>query len=134
MIETHIRQYYPDYDTAPIVSIRLSQDPAIRDAILWEYGLDPLLPFAIDPARINDEITDFIRLRGTVASIRLALRWVGFPDARFVRLSSSTYEVDAGRKPNEREILAIRAALSVSVQARGTLKRIFNKDFEIKYG
>ncbi|MDQ3234231.1 MAG: hypothetical protein M3Q07_20685 [Pseudobdellovibrionaceae bacterium] len=134
MIERHIRLFYPTYNTSRITSIRTSTEPEIRDAILWEYGLDPLLPFAVEPNLIDRQINDFIRLRGTVESIRMAMRWIGFPAIRFLPLSTRDYEVDSGRIPTEREIQAIRAALSVSVQARGVLKRIFNGTFEVKYG
>jgi hypothetical protein len=134
VIERAVRDFYPDFDVGPILNIRLSKDPEIREAILWEFGLDPLLPFAVEPRLIDEQALDFVRLRGSLASIRMALAWVGFPNIVFVPLSTTEYEIDPGRVPNEREIKAIRAALSVSVQSRGILKRIFHGNFEEKYG
>lgn len=134
MIEDIIRKQYPAFDTSPISSIRTSPDPVVRGAILWEYGILPLLPFATDPLLIDRQANDFIRLRGTQKSIRMALSWVGFPSITFKRLTKNTFEVDPGRIPTELEIKAIRAALAVSVQARGILTRIYNGNFEVRYG
>ncbi|HYX35772.1 MAG TPA: hypothetical protein VE954_21960 [Oligoflexus sp.] len=134
MIERVIRQFYPEFDTSPILNIRLLNDPEIREAILWEYGLTPLLPFAVEPSLIEGQAIDFIRIRGTPLAIRMALAWVGFPNITFAPLTKSDYEIDPGRVPTEREIKAIRAALSVSVQSRGILKRVFHGSFEVKYG
>lgn len=134
MIEKTFRDFYPDFDLSPIIKIRESDDPEIREAILWEYGLGPLLPFAVDPKLLDKQALEFIRIRGTLASIRMALAWVGFPNITFVPLSTINYEIDPGRVPNDREIKAIRAALSVSVQSRGILKRIFHGNFEVKFG
>lgn len=134
MIEPIFREIFPKFDPTPIETIRDSSDPEIREAILWEFGLDELLPYAVEPRLINGEALEFIRTRGTLFSIRTALRWVGFPSIQFFRLSSYEYEVDPGRIPNPHELEAIQAALSVSVQRRGILKRIFNGNYEVKYG
>ncbi len=133
MIEKILRMLHPKFDGTAIENIRIRSDPATREMILWEYGLEPLLPYALDLTIVRDEVREFARLHGTLFAIRTALRWVGFPDARFFRLNSREYEVDPGRVPTEKEINAIRAALDVSVQTRGKLIRIFNGDFEVKY-
>ncbi len=133
MIEPIFRKLYPSFDPDPIESIRLRADPEIREAILWEYSLEPLLPYAVDPKRLDEEVQEFMRLHGTLFAIRTALRWVGFDSIRFIPLSFFEYELDPGRVPSDREINAIRAALAVSVQARGKLKRIFHGSFEVKY-
>jgi hypothetical protein len=133
MIEPVFRKLYPAFDPGPIENIRLRADPEIREAILWEYSLELLLPYAVDPKRLDEEIQEFMRLHGTLFAIRTAMRWVGFGSIRFIPLSHFEYEVDPGRIPSEREISAIQAALSVSVQARGKLKRIFHGLFEVKY-
>jgi len=133
VIETTIREFFPRFDVGPVLSVRESEDPEIRDAILWEYGLTDLLPHAVDPNDLNKEALTFLRIRGSLRSIRMALSWVGFPDIKFNPLSWFEYEIDPGRIPTEREIEAIQAALSVSVQARGILKRIHHENFEVKY-
>ncbi len=133
MIEAIFRKIYPAFDSGPIENIRLRADPEIREAILWEYGLEPLLPHAVDPKSLDEEVQEFMRLHGTLFAIRTAMRWVGFGSISFIPLSSFEYEVDPGRVPTEREISAITAALLVSVQARGKLKRIFHGTFEVKY-
>ncbi|MDQ3233496.1 MAG: hypothetical protein M3Q07_16895 [Pseudobdellovibrionaceae bacterium] len=133
MIEAIFRKIYPAFDSQSIENIRLQADPEIREAILWEYSLEPLLPYAVDPKRLDEEVQEFMRLHGTLFAIRTAMRWVGFGSIRFFPLSSFEYEVDPGRIPTDREISAIIAALSVSVQARGKLKRIFHGTFEVKY-
>ncbi len=133
MIEATLRKIYPAFDSGPIENIRLRTDPEIREAIFWEYGLEPLLPYAVDPKSLEEEVQEFMRLHGTLFAIRTAMRWIGFPGIKFIPLSSFEYEVDPGRVPTEREISAITAALLVSVQARGKLKRIFHGTFEVKY-
>lgn len=132
MIETAIRDIFPKIDVSPVLNARLSKDPEILEAILWEYGLTDLLAHAIDPNVLQKEALTFLRIRGSLRSIRMALNWVGFPDIKFTPLSWFEYEIDPGRIPTEAEVEAIVAALAVSVQARGVLKRIYNKEFEVK--
>ncbi|HET9235917.1 MAG TPA: hypothetical protein VFO10_01630 [Oligoflexus sp.] len=134
MMEKILKRLHPKFDGADIENIRVSTDPVVREMILWEYGLEPLLPHALDLTQVRDEVREFARLHGTLFAIRTALGWVGFPNAKFVRLNSRDYEVDPGRAPTDQEINAIRAALDVSVQPRGKLIRIFNGAFEVRYG
>ena len=129
MIEQTIRDFFPAFDLAPVLGARLLPSVEVREAILWEYGLSELLPFAIDPKVIDLEALDFVRLRGTLFSIRTALRWVGFPDVKFIRLLGSEYELDSGRVPSGLETKGILAVLSVSVQKRGHCKRIYSGSF-----
>jgi hypothetical protein len=133
VIEKIFRKLHPRFDGSNIENIRIQTDPVTREMILWEYGLEPLLPHALDLSVVRDEVREFARLHGTLFAIRAALRWVGFPDAKFYRLNSKEYEVDPGRVPSEKEVSAIRAALDVSVPTRGKLIRIFNGEFEVKY-
>jgi hypothetical protein len=138
MIEDILRDLHPKFDGSFIEGIREGKnsegkdDPVIREMILWEYGLEPLLPYAIDLKKVSEGMRDFAHYHGTLFSIRMALGWVGFPSAKLTRLSRTDYEIDPGRVPTEREVEAIRAACEVSVQARGILKRIFNGNFEVK--
>ncbi|HYX36016.1 MAG TPA: hypothetical protein VE954_23185 [Oligoflexus sp.] len=134
MIEAAIRDVFPKFDVAPVLGVRLSTDPEIQEAILWEYGLTELLPYAVKPETLKKEALEFIRIRGTLHSIRMAMRWVGFNEIKFNRLSWYEYEIDPGAIPKDQQIDAIKAALAVSVQARGILRRIYHESFEVKYG
>jgi hypothetical protein len=134
VIEAAIRNVFPEFDVKPVLNVRLSTDPEIQEAILWEHGLIELLPYAVKPETLRTEALEFIRTRGTLHSIRMALRWVGFPEIKFNRLSWFEYEVDPGAAPTDQQIDAIKAALTVSVQARGQLRRIYHENFEVKYG
>lgn len=132
MIEVAIREIFPKFDVTPVLNVRLRKDPEILEAILSEYGLTDLLAYAVDPSILNEQAFSFLRIRGTLRSIRMAMGWVGFPNITFKPLSWFEYEVDPGRIPTAREIEAIKSALTVSVQARGVLKRIHHNNFEVK--
>ncbi|SMF80832.1 hypothetical protein [Pseudobacteriovorax antillogorgiicola] len=130
MIASYISDQAPSLSPERVLDVRLNPSPAFAGAILKEYGLEAITAYASDFKKIVSEAPDFLKIRGTVASIEKALEWVGLSDAKFIRLSNWEYELDPGLRPSELDVKKILAALSISAPARGRLSRIFHGDYE----
>jgi hypothetical protein len=134
LIENHIRRYFPAYTPQRMLAIRDGGDSGqFTEALLVEGSLEKLAPYAISIRKLLQEKSEFLRCRGTLKSIRMALSWIGIQNFTFRRLSPTTYELDPGLVPSQLQLKAIITALELSVPARGTLTRIFHGDFEVKY-
>jgi hypothetical protein len=134
LIEHHIRRYFPAYTPQRMLAIRDGGDSGqFTEALLLEGSFEKIAPYAISIRKVLQEKGEFLRYRGTLKSIRMALSWVGIQNFTFRRLSPTTYELDPGLVPNQLQLKAINTALELSAPARGTLTRIFHGDFEVKY-
>lgn len=134
LVEEAFRRIFPNPELKVIAKARRLNQQTIKEAVLWEYGLEDLLPYVKDISDVEKNAQEFIKTQGTVASIRMALRWVGFPSITFRRLTSSEYEVGLGRIPTETEVEASLQAIAKAAPARGKLKRIFHEAWEINFG
>ena len=72
--------------------------------LVWEYGLEELLPYLPDPRRAIAEGVQFQRIRGTPASLRMALGWIG-ADAAIEEEETGgahwhEFQLDPGMVPN----------------------------------
>jgi len=130
MIDRHLKRYFPDFSPEQRVSIRSGKNADFLDALLWEFGLEELALYVSDFERMMQEVLLFMKYRGTVRAMNIALGWVGVPKPRIVRLSRIKYEIDPGFEPNEVRIKAIQSACRYSAPGRATLTRIFHRDFE----
>lgn len=74
--------------------------------LVWEYGLEELLPYIPDLRQLIAEGIPWQRIRGTPASVKQALGWVGAPDASFVEEEETggvhwqEFMIDSGYVPN----------------------------------
>ncbi len=134
MIEKHIKRYFPAYTPNRILAIRDGGDSSqFTEALLAEGSLEKIAPYAISIRKVLKEKIEFLRCRGTLKSIRIALSWVGVENFIFTLLSSTAYEIDPGLVPGPIQIKAIQTALELSAPARAKLKRIYHGEFSVSY-
>ncbi|HYX35319.1 MAG TPA: hypothetical protein VE954_19660 [Oligoflexus sp.] len=128
MIEKHFKFVYPSYSPELIIPVRNGRNSRFHEALLWEFSLGDLEQYIVDLEVIFKDIAKFLKYRGTLFSMKLAMTWVGFPAPEFIRLSRTSYEVNPGKKFNSLQISAIQSACRQSAPAAATLKRIFHND------
>ncbi|MBF0305780.1 MAG: hypothetical protein HQL41_09050, partial [Alphaproteobacteria bacterium] len=111
---------------------KMDADPRLIPWLLWEYGLGELLPWLADPRRALDEGIRFHRLRGTPASLAMALGWLDLADAAIeehgpgrARISFE-FQIDPGRVLNPDEARAVVAVAALAAPARSRLVRLYH--------
>lgn len=142
MIDDSLMRYLPAYTPSRAVPVRTGENPKFYDHLLSEAGLTELGPYILDMKKVlkpdpvkQSELIRFLKYRGTVASIELALGWIGFEKMTFARLSNTEYEIGLSVTPSQLQIKAIQIACRLAAPGRGQLKRIFNgTSFEVKIG
>jgi hypothetical protein len=127
VIEQHMRNVFPKYSPDITLPIRTGKNSRFHEALLWEFALGDMERYIVDFEKVFTEALKFLKYRGTIYSMNLALSWVGFQEAKFNRLSRVTYEVDPGKPFTSLHIKAIQSACRQSAPATATLKRIFHK-------
>ncbi len=134
MIEDHIRRFFPAYTPQRMLAIRDGGESSqFTESLLSEGALERIAPYATSIRKVLKEKAEFLRCRGTLKSMRMALSWVGIENLTFTRLSAVTYEIDPGLIPNPIQIQAIQTALELSAPARAKLTRIYHGEFSVKY-
>jgi hypothetical protein len=128
VIEEHFKSVYPSYSPELIIPVRNGRNSRFHDALLWEFSLGDLEQYIVDLEVIFKDITKFLKYRGTLFSMKMAMAWVGFPASEFVRLSRTSYEVNPGKRFNNLQILAIQSACRQSAPGSASLKRIFHNE------
>lgn len=102
---------------------------ALRPWLIYEWGLTPLEPY-LPPDRILDEGREWMRLRGTVAAIRQALGWVGFPAAAVEEevpdFHFNEIQIDPGSIPSATDVPRLVDVARLSSPARVVLARLFH--------
>ncbi len=130
MIERYISNLRPSFSPEIVLNVRDKPPLQFYEALLWEYGLTDFLVVANDIEKVIKEAAKFSKIKGSKASIHMALTWVGITEPVLTRLTNTDYEIDPGFEPSELAIKKILVALDHSVQARGILKRIYHGSFE----
>jgi hypothetical protein len=133
LIDIHFRKFLPAYSPEISIPIRDGRNVKFQEALLWEFSLGDLEQYLVDIELIFPNIFKFLKYRGTLYSMNLALSWVGFSDAKIFRLSRTIYEVDPGKPFNTLQTKAIQSACRQSSPATSTLKRIFHNDFSVSF-
>lgn len=78
IIDCAIPATFSDQERLPITGIKLDNPPA--DWLPWlvyEYGLSEFLPYLSDARVLIRDGLAFVRIRGTPASVHMALSWAG---------------------------------------------------------
>ncbi|HYX38456.1 MAG TPA: hypothetical protein VE954_35585 [Oligoflexus sp.] len=133
MIDIHYRKFIPAYSPEVSIPIRDGNNSGFHEVLLWEFALGELEQYIVDVELIFPDIIKFMKYRGTLHSMKLGLSWVGFPNAKIIRLTRKTYEVDPGKSFNTLQTKAIQSACRQSSPAISTLKRIFHNDFSVSF-
>ena len=98
--------------------------------LVWEYGLEELLPYLPDPRVIIVTGLQWQRLQGTPASLRMALEWLGLDASIEQEDPLSThwfeYQIDPGKVPSRPEMQNIVGLAKLSAPVGTRLSRLFH--------
>lgn len=104
--------------------------------LIWEYGLDELLPFFVDPQKLLFEGRKWQQLLGAPQSVKIALSWLGFAPIEIEEESEGRvffqYQIKLDRLPEAGEIGKIQQLAQLSAPLRTRLCRIFNEDYDVR--
>ena len=104
--------------------------------LIYEYGLDVLLPF-IQADQIDlEKGKDWEELRGSLKALTMALEWLGFPDVKVECMGPGKaffrYQIDLGRAPEPEEVEKIKGIAELSSAHRDQLFRIYIKKYDLR--
>jgi len=115
----------------------LKGDPAdsILPWLVWEYGLEELLPWLTDPRRAIREGVLWQRLRGTPQALTTALGWIDLaagleeegPGNRF-----TLFQLRFGQAPDLPVVRAVLRLAQLSAPARARLARLYNLIYDVR--
>ncbi len=98
--------------------------------LVWEYGLDELLPYLPDPRVALTTGLQWQRIKGTPASLRMALAWLGINAV--VEQETPTgrhwfeYQIDPGKLLTRAEIENLVGLARLSAPVGTRLARVFH--------
>ncbi|WP_341822317.1 phage tail protein [Wolbachia endosymbiont (group A) of Clivina fossor] len=127
-----------DYKVDPscVKGFKFSPGEKVLPWIIEEYGLEEILRWAKEKRRAIKEGVEFQRLRGTPASLKIALKWANIneditiieepPGEHFFELQIGIRDV-----PNDFFVDAVVELAKLSLPARSRLMRLFNDYYNI---
>ena len=122
-----LSQQHAPYDDAISELISLKADPneSLLMWLVWEYGLEAILPYIQNVRQTLKDGLAWQRIRGTPKSLALALSWLNLNDARIENTGPGrhhyTYQLDLGEVPAGRIGKVVKLAeLSPPVSAKLT--------------
>ncbi len=126
-----------DYKVDPsrIRGFKFSPGEKILPWLVEEYGLEEILSWVKDKKKSIKEGVKFQRLRGTPASLKIALKWANIEDITIIEEPPGKhfFELQVGIKevPNDFFVDAVVELAKLSLPARSRLMRIFNDHYNI---
>lgn len=103
--------------------------------LVWEYGLENLLPYLSDPRLALQEGVQWQRIRGTPASLNMALGWLGLDSAKVESEVPGAhffeYQVDTGQIVPTAMLDNLKAVAGYSAPLRSRLKRLYH-DYDVR--
>lgn len=115
-----------------ILEFRSDPPASAEQWLVWEYGLQALLPFLPTPRDVIEQGLVWQRMRGTPASLLMALGWLELGTPAIEEELPNTlhwaeFMIDPGAVIDERQTLVDTVMLSnVSKPLRSRLSRIFH--------
>ncbi|MFT4328099.1 MAG: phage tail protein [Wolbachia pipientis] len=126
-----------DYKVDPgcIRGFKFNLKEEVLPWLVEEYGLGEILHWVKDKKRAIKEGVEFQRLRGTPASLKIALKWVNIEDIAIIEEPPGRhfFELQVGIKdvPNNFFVDAVVELAKLSLPARSRLMRIFNNHYNV---
>ncbi|WP_457923688.1 phage tail protein [Wolbachia endosymbiont of Muscidifurax uniraptor] len=126
-----------DYKVNPsfIRGFKFSLKEEISPWIIEEYGLEEILRWAKEKRRAIKEGVEFQRLRGTPASLKIALKWANIEDITIIEEPPGKhfFELQIGIRdvPNNFFVDAVVELAKLSLPVRSRLMRIFNDYYNV---
>ncbi|MDX5527635.1 MAG: phage tail protein [Wolbachia endosymbiont of Andrena minutula] len=117
-------------DHGCIRGFKFSPGEKVLPWIIEEYGLEEILRWAKEKRRAIKEGVEFQRLRGTPASLKIALKWASIDDITIIEEPPGKhfFELQIGIRdvPNDFFVDAVVELAKLSLPVRSRLMRIFN--------
>ncbi|NGZ20011.1 MAG: phage tail protein [Wolbachia pipientis] len=126
-----------DYKVDPsrIKGFKFNSKDEILPWIIEEYGLGEILRWVKDKGKAIREGIKFQRLRGTPASLKIALKWANIEDITIIEEPPGKhfFELQVGIRdvPNDFFVDAVVELAKLSLPARSRLMRLFNDHYNI---
>lgn len=126
-----------DYKVDPscVKGFKFSLGEKILPWLVEEYGLGEILRWVKDKRKAIKEGIKFQRLRGTPASLRIALKWASIDDITIIEEPPRKhfFELQIGIRdvPNDFFVDAVVELAKLSLPARSRLMRLFNDHYNI---
>lgn len=114
-----------------IRTVKWAPTDGVLPYLIWEYGLEELLPYLPEPRRAIREGVIWQRLRGTPQALAVALSWIG-AGAVVVEQEEpggahwAEFQFDPGRVLADAEVDRYIAVARLSAPARSRLSRIYH--------
>ncbi|WP_353278244.1 phage tail protein [Wolbachia endosymbiont (group B) of Longitarsus flavicornis] len=127
-----------DYKVDPscIKGFKFSLKEETLPWIIEEYGLEEILRWVKDRRKAVVEGVKFQRLRGTPASLKIALKWANIEDITIIEEPPGKhfFELQVGIKevPNDFFVDAVVELAKLSLPVRSRLMRIFNDYYNVQ--
>ncbi len=119
-----------------IKTIKSNPPEQILYWLIWEFGLGEILPYISDLRRLITDGLQWQRVRGTPASLKIALDWINFADAGIEEeptgLYYYQYQLKLKRIPDKIELEKIRNVSALSSPVRSRLTRLYNDEYDVR--
>lgn len=127
-----------DYGINPRVirGFKFTPTDSVLPWLIWEYGLGEILAWVPDPRQAIQDGVRFQRIRGTPASLRMALKWMNIeniyieeepPGKHFAEFQVGIHDV-----PNDFFVDNVVALAKLSAPTRSRLMRMYNDRYDIR--
>lgn len=118
-----------------ISGIKYTPPDNLLPYLVWEYGLENLLPYLSDPRLAIQEGVQWQRIHGTPAALKLAMGWLGFNngeiEAEVPGVHYYEYQIDSGKIVPTAELENVKAVAQYSAPLRSRLTRLYH-DYDVR--
>lgn len=127
-----LNQFKPEFELAlkQIREMKNTPSDNLLHWLVWEYGLEAILPYSSDMRQMLTTGLNWQRIRGTPGALKMALLWLGIyapeienepPGRHFYE-----YQLDPGKVPGDEDITRIINLARMSAPVRSRLSRIYH--------
>ncbi|SFD14194.1 phage tail protein [Pseudoalteromonas denitrificans] len=140
----NINQMPLSIDTAIGKLQTLKSDPSenLLHWLVWEYGLEAILPYSHDLKKVLKDGLSWQRIRGTPNSLNLALGWI---DLNNVTIEAEPpgrhfyeYQLETGKIPGDKDVSRVLNLAKLSAPTRSKLARLYHnydvRKLDLSYG
>ncbi|MBD1581271.1 phage tail protein [Pseudoalteromonas sp. S16_S37] len=98
--------------------------------LVWEYGLESILPYSQDVRKTLKDGLAWQRIRGTPKSLTTALGWLELNDAQIENTPPGqhyyTYQIEAGTVPGDERLTKVVNLAQLSAPVSSELTRVYH--------
>lgn len=126
------RSAEPDIEKAIQTLYAFKSDPNdnLLYWLIWEYGLESVLPYSNDLRSLIKNGLNWQRIRGTPASLKMACGWLGLKDTTIEQASVGRhfyeYQLNPATIPGDQLLTKLIHIAQLSSPARSRLARIYH--------